>query len=262
MKTLRDGLIAFGGLAWCTATVLGTVVVPVQAAPFSAEQTTEIGKIVKDYLLQNPEVLRDAMTELDEREKTAEADTRRKALADIAGQLVNAPDGFVIGNPNGKVTLVEFFDYNCGYCKRALADLDHLMKSNKDLKVVLRDFPILSPASVEAALVAVAAHDQFPGDKFWDYHRKLLGMHGLVGREQALAVAKDMGADMDRLTKDAAKPQVRAAIQGSDDFAKSLNLTGTPSYVVSDDVLVGAVGYDEINQKLGNVRKCGKAMCS
>ncbi len=262
MKTLRDGLIAFGGLAWCVAAVLGTLVVPVRAAPFSAEQTTEIGKIVKDYLLQNPEVLRDAMTELDEREKTAEADTRRKALADIAGPLVNAPDGFVIGNPNGKVTLVEFFDYNCGYCKRALADLDHLMKDNKDLKVVLRDFPILSPASVEAALVAVAAHDQFPGDKFWDYHRKLLGMHGLVGREQALAVAKDMGADMDRLTKDAAKPQIRAAIQGSDDFAKSLNLNGTPSYVVSDDVLVGAVGFDEINQKLGNVRKCGKAMCS
>ena len=262
MKTLRDGLIAFGGLAWCAAAILGASLAPVWAAPFSAEQTTEIGKIVKDYLLQNPEVLRDAMTELDEREKTAEADTRRKALADIAGPLVNAPDGFVIGNPNGKVTLVEFFDYNCGYCKRALADLDHLMKENKDLKVVLRDFPILSPASVEAALVAVAAHDQFPGDKFWDYHRKLLGMHGLVGRDQALAVAKDMGADMDRLTKDAAKPQVRAAIQDSDDFAKSLNLTGTPSYVVSDDVLVGAVGFDEINQKLGNVRKCGKVMCS
>ncbi len=262
MKTLRDGLIALGGLAWCTAALLGTSAVPARAAQFSADQTTEIGRIVKDYLLRNPEVLRDAMTELDEREKSAEADTRRKALADMAGPLVNAPDGFVIGNPNGKVTLVEFFDYNCGYCKRALSDLDRLMKDNKDLKVVLRDFPILSPSSVDAALVAVAAHDQFPGDKFWDYHRKLLGMRGLVGREQALAVAKDMGADMDKLTKDAAKPQVREAIQGSDGFAKSLNLNGTPSYVVSDDVLVGAVGFDEINQKLGNVRKCGKAMCS
>ena len=262
MKTLRDGLVALGGLAWCAAAILGGSAGPSRAAQFSAEQTTEIGKIVKDYLLQNPEVLRDAMTELDEREKNAEADTRRKTLADIAGPLVTAPDGFVIGNPNGKVTLVEFFDYNCGYCKRALSDLDRLMKDNKDLKVVLRDFPILSPSSVDAALVAAAAHEQFPGDKFWDYHRKLLGMRGLVGREQALAVAKDMGADMDKLAKDAAKPQVREAIQGSDVFAKSLNLNGTPSYVVSDDVLVGAVGFDEINQKLGNVRKCGKAMCS
>ena len=264
MKTLRDGLIAFGGLAWCTAAVLavGTAAAPARAAQFSAEQTTEIGRIVKDYLLQNPEVLRDAITELDEREKTAEADARRKALADLAGPLVNAPDGFVIGNPNGRVTLVEFFDYNCGYCKRALSDLDHLMKDNKDLKVVLRDLPILSPSSVDAALVAGAAHDQFPGDRFWDYHRKLLGMRGLVGREQAMAVAKDMGADMDRLAKDAAKPQLRAAIQGSDAFAKSLNLNGTPSYVVGDDVLIGAVGFEDINQKLGNVRKCGKSMCS
>ena len=136
------------------------------------------------------------------------------------------------------------------------------MKANKDLKVVLRDFPILSPNSVDAALVAGAAHEQFTGDKFWDFHRKLLATRGVVGREQALAVAKDMGADMDRLVNDAAKPQIRTAIQGSDTFAKSLNLNGTPSYVVGDDVLVGAVGFDDINQKLGNVRKCGKALCS
>ena len=259
MRTLRDRLFGLGGSALC---IVALPAMPARAAQFSAEQTTEIGRIVKDYLLQNPEVLRDAITELDEREKTAEADARRKALADLAGPLVDAPDGFIIGNPSGKVTLVEFFDYNCGYCKRALADLDHLMKANKDLKVVLRDFPILSPSSVDAALVAGAAHDQFPGDKFWDYHRKLLGMHGLVGREQALAVAKDMGADMDKLAKDAARPQTRSAIQASDTFAKSLNLTGTPSYVVGDDVLVGAVGFDDINQKLSNVRKCGKVMCS
>ena len=262
MKTLRDGLFALGHLAWCAAAVSCLPTAPAQAAQFSAEQTTEIGQIVKDYLMRNPEVLRDAITELDEREKTAEADARHKALAELAGPLVTAPDGFVIGNPNGKVTLVEFFDYNCGYCKKALSDLDHLMKENKDLKVVLRDFPILSPSSVEAALVAGAAHDQFTGDKFWDYHRKLLGLHGLVGREQALAVAKDMGADMDRLVKDAGKPQVRAAIQKSDTFAKTLNLNGTPSYVVGDDVLIGAVGFDDINQKLGNVRKCGHATCS
>ena len=255
MMKSRDALAALACVTWLAGA-------PVQAAQFSADQTTEIRKIVKDYLLEHPEVLRDAITELDDREKTAEADARKKALADLAGPLVEAPDGFVIGNPQGKLTLVEFFDYNCGYCKRALGDLDHLMKTNKDLKVVLRDFPILSPNSVDAALVAGAAHEQFTGDKFWDFHRKLLGTRGLVGREQALAVAKDMGADMDRLQKDAAKPQIRTAIQGSDTFAKSLNLNGTPSYVVGGDVLVGAVGFDDINQKLENVRKCGKAMCS
>jgi protein-disulfide isomerase len=258
MMSLRGGLIAIAlGLA-----TLSCPVASASAAQFSADQTTEIRTIIKDYLMEHPEVLRDAITELDNREKMAEADARKKALADLAGPLVDAPDGFVIGNPTGKLTLVEFFDYNCGYCKRALGDLDHLMKANKDLKVVLRDFPILSPNSVDAAIIAGAAHEQFTGDKFWDFHRKLLGTRGLVGKEQALAVAKDMGADMDKLAKDAAKPEIRTAIQGSDAFAKSLNLNGTPSYVVGNDVLVGAVGFDDINSKLGNVRKCGKVLCS
>ena len=237
-------------------------VVPAWAGQFSAEQTTEIRSIIKSYLMEHPEVLRDAITELDNREKMAENDARKKALNDLSGQLTSSPDGFVIGNPQGKITLVEFFDYNCGFCKRALPDLGRLMADNKDLKVVLRDFPILSPSSVDAALVAGAAHNQFPGDKFWDFHRKLLSERNLVGKEQAMAVAKDMGADMSKISDDAASPAVRKAIQQSDSLAKSLSLNGTPTYVVGDDVLVGAVGYDEINKAIGNVRKCGKSMCS
>ncbi len=233
-----------------------------RADSFSAEQTTEIRGIIKSYLLEHPEVIRDAITALDEKEKLAEADSRKKTLADLAGPIYNSPDGFVIGNPQGKVTLVEFFDYNCGYCKRALDDLDRLMKDNKDLRVILRDFPILSPNSVQAAIVASAAHDQFPAEKFWDYHRKLLLTKGMVGKDQAVDVARGMGADMDRLAKTAAKPEIRTAIQGSDDIAKSLALNGTPSYVLGDDVLIGAVGFDELNAKIGNVRKCGKVLCS
>jgi protein-disulfide isomerase len=253
--------VAFGCL-FGAGLGLGIAVAPASAAQFNAEQTTEIQGIIKNYLLQNPEVLRDAITELDTREKTAEADARKKALKDLAGPLVDAPDGFVIGNPKGAVTLIEFFDYNCGYCKRALGDLDRLMKDNKDLRVILRDFPILSPSSVDAAIIAGAAHQQFPGDKFWAYHRTLLGMRGLVGKDQALAVAKDMGADMGKLAKDAAEPQIRTAIQGSDTLAKTLALNGTPSYVIGDDVQIGAVGYDDLNKAIGNVRKCGKSMCS
>ena len=235
---------------------------PASAAQFSADQTTEIQGIIKSYLLAHPEVLRDAITELDSREKMAEADARKKALGDMGGKIGEGQDAFVIGNPDGKITLVEFFDYNCGYCKRALGDLDRLMKDNKDLRVVLRDFPILSPNSVDAAIIAGAAHEQFQGEKFWEYHRKLLATRGLVGKEQALSVAKEMGADMGRLGKDAAEPRIRTAIQGTDTLAKSLALNGTPSYVVGDDVQIGAVGYDDLNTSIGNIRKCGKAMCS
>ena len=233
-----------------------------QAAQFSADQTDEIKTIVKSYLLEHPEVLREAITALDEKEKLAESETRKKALGDLAGPIYNSPDGFVVGNPKGSITIVEFFDYNCGYCKRALDDLDRLMKDNKDLRVILRDFPILSPNSVQASIIAIAAHEQFPGEKFWEFHRKLLATKGTVGKDQALDVAKSMGADMDKLAKDAAKPEVKAAIRGSDEVAKGLSLNGTPSYILGDDVLIGAVGYDEINTKIGNVRKCGKAMCS
>ena len=244
------------------AVLLGAGAIPVSADSFTPEQKRDLGGIIKDYLISHPEVLRDAITALDAHEKAAESEERTKALATLAGPLATAPDGFVIGNPDGKITLVEFFDYNCGYCRRSLPDIAHLMKDNADLKVVLRDFPILSPSSVDAAIIAGAAHRQLTGDKFWEFHKTLLSSHGVVGKEQALAVAKDMGADMDKLARDTADPTIRTAIQGSDSFAKTLNLNGTPSFVIGDDVQIGAVGYDQLQAEITNIRKCGKALCS
>jgi protein-disulfide isomerase len=245
------------------AAILGlAAVAPAVAGQFSPEQTTEIQAIIKDYLIKNPEVLRDAITALDAKEKAAEAETRAKALARLSGEIAGGPDGFAVGNPDGKITLVEFFDYNCGYCRRSIPDVARLMKDNPDLKVVLRDFPILSPASVDAAIIAGAAHRQLSADKFWDFHKSLLGSHGLVGKEQAMASAKALGVDMAKLEKDAADPKVRAAIQHTDSMAKDLNLNGTPTFVIGGDVEVGAVGYDQLQADITNIRKCGKALCS
>jgi protein-disulfide isomerase len=235
---------------------------PVSAAEFSPSQKTEIESILKNYLLQNPEVLRDAIGELEKREKAAENAARDKIVSDAQSPLYTSPHQAIIGNPNGKVTLVEFFDYNCGYCKRALGDLARLLKEDPDLRVVLRDFPILSEGSIEAAQIEAAARLQFKGEKFWDFHQKLLGSRGAVGKAQALAVAKEAGADMDKLAKDAAEPSVKAGIEESDKLGRQLALTGTPSYVIGDEVVVGAVGYDQLKAKLDNVRKCGKAACS
>jgi protein-disulfide isomerase len=234
----------------------------VQAAEFSGPQTTEIQTIIKDYLLQNPEVLRDAIAELELKEKTAEADARTKIISDPASPLYSSAHQTVIGNPSGKISLVEFFDYNCGYCKKAMGDLAKLMKDNPDLKVILKDLPILSPGSVEAAVIANAAYAQFKGDKFWEYHQKLLGQHGSVGKAQALSVAKDMGADMDRLAKDAASADVKQALEDSDQIAKSLALNGTPSYVIGSEVVIGAVGNSDLQNKVNNIRKCGQTACT
>ena len=136
------------------------------------------------------------------------------------------------------------------------------MKDNPDLRVVLRDLPILAPSSVEAARIANAANNQLKGAKFWEFHQKLLSSRGLVGTAEALAVAKEFGIDMDRLAKDAAAPSVTAGIVESVGLAKKLQVTGTPSYVIGDDVVVGPVGYDALEAKVVNMRKCGNVVCS
>lgn len=246
--------LAGGALAWATPA-------PVQANELSGSQKAEIEKIVHDYLLANPEVIRDAINELDKRRKIAEADSRQRVVADSAERLFNSVNQAVIGNPAGNITLVEFFDYNCGYCKRSLDDIVKLIESNPDLRVVLKDFPVLGPGSTEAAEVATALRQQFKGEKFWEFHRKLLASRGSIGKAQALSVAKELGADAAKLEKDMKSPEVHAAIQEVMEIADQLNLTGTPSWVLDKDVIVGAIGYSQLANKIENVRKCGKTVC-
>jgi protein-disulfide isomerase len=250
------------GMAGLTLTLLALAFSPARAESFSAGQKAEIETIIKDYLLEKPEILRDALGVLEARERAAETKARESVISDPSGALFAATNQAVIGDPDGKITLIEFFDYNCGYCKRALSDLARLMKANPDLRVVLRDLPILSPGSAEAAKIANAFLRQFQGEKFWEFHQKLLGLRGPVGKAEALAVAKEFGADMDKLAKDAAAPGLTSGIEESAKLAKSLQVTGTPTYVVGEDVVVGAVGYDALEAKVANIKKCGKAICS
>ena len=162
----------------------------------------------------------------------------------------------MLGNPQGKVTMVEFFDYNCAYCKRALADMLDLLRTDSDLKFVLKEFPVLGPGSVEAAHVAVAARMQDPsGKKYMEFHQKLLGGRGPADKMRALAVAKDVGFDMARLEKDMNSDEVKATIEENMKLADSLGVNGTPSYVVGDEVVVGAVGLDELRAKIKSERK-------
>jgi protein-disulfide isomerase len=235
------------------------------SAPASAQMTpaqrSEVEAIVKDFLVKNPEVLRDAFVELERRQKADEEANRSRAIAELAPLIFDNPRQAVFGNPKGKITLVEFFDYNCGYCKRALDDISAVLKDEKDVRFILKDFPVLGPGSVEAAEVAIAMLNQANGDKYWQFHQKLLATRGQVAKAQALAAAKEVGADMDRLTKDIASPQTRGYLQEIMKIADRLQLTGTPTFVLADDVIVGAVGRDELKARIANVRKCGKNTC-
>src|SRR4249920_2374952 len=229
---------------------------PAVAQSFSADQREAIGKIIKDYLLTHPEVMQDVMAELEKRQQTAEAEKHRAAVAENKATLFSSPHQVVLGNPQGSVTMVEFFDYNCGFCKRALSDMLDLIKNDSNLKFVLKEFPVLGEGSVEAARVAVAARMQDAnGKKYIEFHQKLLGSRGGADKMRALAVAKEVGFDMPRLERDMGSDEVKKTIEENMKLAEALGVSGTPSYVVGEEVVIGAVGLDALREKINAERK-------
>ncbi len=238
---------------------IGTTVI--QAQSISPTQRGEIEKIIREYLIKHPEVLQEAIAELEKKQATADAEKHKTAVKDNAEALFNSPRHVVVGNPQGDVTFVEFFDYNCGYCKRALADKLELMKSDPKLRVVLKEFPVLGPGSVEAARVAIAVRMQDKtGKKYLEFHQKLMLGRGQADKARAIAAAKEVGLDVARLERDMATEEARVSLEESFKLAEKLGLNGTPSYVIGNDVVIGAVGVAALREKINNAR-CGKATC-
>jgi len=232
-----------------------------QADELTAGQKSEVERILRDYLIAHPEVIQDAMAELDKRQSAADAEKHKATINQNAATIFSSPRQVVLGNPDGNVTFVEFFDYNCGYCKRAMDDMLTLLKDDPKLKIVLKEFPVLGPGSVEAAQVAVAVRMQDKtGKKYLEFHQKLLGGRGQADKARALAVAKDIGLDMARLEKDLTSAEVKVTLQENFKVAEALGLNGTPSYVIGDNVVVGAVGLEALKEKV-NTSRCGRPTC-
>ena len=249
-RLLRPLLIAVAAI------VLAIAAPPARAQSFSDTQRGEIERVVKDYLVAHPEVLQEVLSELEKRQSDADAAKHRDGVKQYSQALFYSPRQVTIGNRQGDVTLVEFFDYNCGYCKRALADMLNLMKEDAKLRVVLKEFPVLGPGSVEAAQVAVAVRMQDPtGKKYLEFHQKLLGGRGPADRAHALAVAKDIGLDIARIEKDMAGDEAKATLEENMHIAEALGLNGTPSYVIGTEVVVGAVGLAALREKVGTARQ-------
>jgi len=260
--TLRKGL-SMPSFRACAITLAATMLIgaPVLAQSFSDAQRDEIGTIVRSYLLEHPEVLEEVTAELSKRQTAAEDAKHTEAVKRNAEVIFNSPRGVQVGHADGDVQFVEFFDYNCGYCKRAMSDMLTMIKDDPKLKVTLKEFPVLGPGSVEAAQVAVAVRMQDPtGKKYLDFHQKLLGGRGQADKEKAMEAAKDAGLDMARLEKDLKSPEVRATIEENFKVAEDVGLNGTPSYVIGQQVVIGAIGLDGLKEKVGLAR-CGKAAC-
>jgi protein-disulfide isomerase len=233
---------------------------------YLASHPDELGEIVKGYMIKHPEVMNEIFAEALKSRPAAVAsnsaavgaDANSNAAAAVANNaklLFSSPHQVELGNSDGDVTLVEFFDYNCGFCKRALPDMLALIKGDPKLKIVLKELPILGPGSSEAARVAVAVRMQdVDGKKYFAFHQTLLGDPGPASKEKALAVAKYHGLDMARLEHDMASEEVDATLAESTKLADALGISGTPGYVVGKDVILGAVGVSRLQTRIETTR--------
>lgn len=255
----RAGLaLALAGLA----VSLAAIPAKAQTPPLTPEQRQTVVDLIRETLLKNPELIQEAMIELERRNQVAQAEAQRNAVASEKDKLVDPATSVIAANPQGDVTLVEFMDYNCGFCKRALDDVRALAKDDPKLKIVIKDFPILGPDSVEASRVAIAVKNQLQGPKYWDFHNKLMATKGRINGAKALEVARDSGADVERVRKEMDSQATKAVIEDTVALGDRLGLTGTPAFIIGDEVVFGAVGAPALKAKIDAVRKCGKATCS
>jgi protein-disulfide isomerase len=221
------------------------------------EERSQVEGIIRNYLIANPEIIRDAINALQLKEDAAAQQQQVSMIGDNKKLIFSSSRQVVLGNPKGDVTLVEFFDYNCGYCRRAHADMKQLIAEDPNLRVVLKEFPILGDGSVQAAQIAVAVLLTSP-DKYPAFHDELISEKGAVDGDKALAVAQDIGLDPAVLRAKADSDEVKANINEVRDLAQKLDLTGTPSYVTASAVVVGAVGYDNLKAEIAKAREACK----
>lgn len=250
-KTLRAVALAaalfIGSGLW---TVGGTS--PAWADAFSAREKAEIEQTVRAYLLENPEVILDALRILESRRQAAEAAARETALSTHRDQVFNDARTPVVGNPNGSVTIVEFFDYQCGYCKRSLDDLVELMQQERDVRLVLKEFPILGPGSIIAARAALAAQRQ---GQYWEMHQALMQYRGRLDEGTVLTLARKVGLNAGQLRRDMDDPEIAQALDDNIALAQMLNINGTPAFIIGDDLIPGALNLASMRQLVEKARK-------
>jgi protein-disulfide isomerase len=213
--------------------------------PLAAQEMTpeEVKRLALEAILENPEIVMEAVGLLQQREEAAAAAAAQATLSEQRAALEDDPNAPVLGNPEGDVTVIEFFDYNCPYCRRALAQVDELIARDDGVRVVFREWPILGEGSVFAARAALAAREQ---GLYEPFHEALMGARGRLDEAAVMAVAKDVGLDADRLRADMEAPEVAAHIERSFALAQSLGFSGTPSFVVGDQLAPGLVDADQL----------------
>ena len=219
----------------------------------------KLNPMIESYLMDNPSILQRVSDRLQEEVTAQRKQETRTQLAALKADIYDDPGHVVLGNPNGDVTLVEMFDYNCGYCRQALPDIATLLDEDPNLRVILKEFPILSQGSVEAARVAVQVSEA--NVDYWTFFQTLFTTPGKVDKASALKAASDLGLNPITLEMGMNTPNVSGVIEKSYKIADELKITGTPTFIIGDEIIPGAVGIDQLRSRIANMRACGSTDC-
>lgn len=212
----------------------------------------DVGRISAEHLAENPDVVVEAIRAYQQREEQAEQTARLEMVQSSWAEIARTGDDPVLGNPDGDVTLVEFFDYRCGYCRRAYPDVHALQENDPNLRIVLKEFPILGPESVFAARASLAAREQNLAPAF---HAAAMEAEGNLTEARVLEIAEQVGLDVDQLRQDMEDPEIEQIIQRNFALAERLGIRGTPAFLTKNEIIPGAVGRDRLETAIAEARK-------
>jgi protein-disulfide isomerase len=217
-----------------------------------AEEPDPFERRVREYLLKNPEVIMEALQILQERQRAAQAENLKRTIAERSEEILNDPAAPVGGNPAGDVTLVEFFDYNCPYCRRVAPTLAELEEADPALRLVYKEFPILGPGSQFAARAALASRRQ---GKYVAFHNALMQATEQVTEESVMEIARTVGLDTEHLRADMQDSAIHEAIARNLQLADALGITGTPSFILGEEIVPGAVDLRTLQSLITRARR-------
>jgi protein-disulfide isomerase len=238
-------------LILCLCFVIATVATA-RAEPLTPEQTKAVERIVHDYLVAHPEVLMEAVQAAEEKDKAKKVADTEQSIRAHHGDLYNDPDSQIGGNPKGDVTIVEFFDYRCPYCKQVQPMIEGLLGDDPKLRIVYKEFPILGPASVYASKMALASRAQGKYDAF---HRAMMNAKGNIDDKAVDKVAASVGIDVAKAKAGLEAPAIQAVIKKDLDLSDALGINGTPSFIIAGKLYPGAMTLDELKKSIAEARQ-------
>ncbi len=222
--------------------------------PFTAEQKAALTQLVREVLVKNPEILIEAMNALETKQQAEAGKAAKAAIAANRKAIFDDGVSYVAGNPQGDVTIVEFFDYRCGYCKQVQPSLMTLLKEDSKVRLVLKELPVLGPESVVAARAAVAAMEQNQGAKYLDFHNAMMEFRGQITEAEVLRLAAAAKLDIAKLKTDMSAPKTEQILRANLALADTLGIQGTPGFVIGDQLVPGAVPLETLRQLVKEAR--------